>query len=97
MLTLQQMRKLIDITPIKWSKLTSPVEKNQCHVIHDTLYLVGQHHVTPVVFLKRMGHPDLIIRKHQRNPNRATFYKITGLSSSKNSYDMKGKERLRNG
>lgn len=39
--------------------------------------------VTSVVFLEKIHYANLILRKHQTNPNLGTFYKVTGLDNEK--------------
>lgn len=47
------------------------------------------------VFLPEIHHPDRIMRKHQTNPNRVTFYKINGLYFSKMSRLKKEKGQVK--
>lgn len=48
--------------------------------------------MTSVVFLPEMHILSLVMKKHQTNPNERTFFKITGLYSSK---QCQGHERQR--
>lgn len=54
--------------------------------VHITNNGTNQHHVhtlTSVVFLGKLHYANLILRKNQTNPNLGTFYKVTGLDTSK--------------
>lgn len=57
---------------------------NQHHVPFDIMHSEGPQ-ITMVIFLPKMYNLSLIIRKEQTKPILESFYKITGLYSSKMS------------
>lgn len=85
-------RNLADFTLIKWPRLTRSVNETYWyHVPPDIMQWKG--YAASVVSLLIMHNLNLVMRKHQTNPNQGTFYKVTDKYSLKKS---QGHEKMEN-